>query len=157
MVMCGDQNQWISINLIYLNKYLYPTLITYFFISYFSWSLEHIGWGVIALQNICHFVRQLCSLRWSHNGCNSVSNHQPHDCLLNRLFKRRSKKTSKLCVTGLCVGNSPGTGEFPAQMASYAENGSIWWRHHVEFSYCVIWLTSLIYWPKFHLNEIFII
>ena len=31
------------------------------------------------------------------------------------------KKTSKLHVTGLCVGNSPGTGEFPAQMASNAE------------------------------------
>ena len=29
----------------------------------------------------------------------------------------------------LC-GNSPGTGEFPAQMASNAENVSIWWRHH---------------------------
>ena len=70
------------------------------------------------------------TLRWRHNGLDSVSNHQPHDCLLNRLFKRRSKKTSKLCVTGLCAGNSPGTGEFPAQMASYAENVSIWWRHH---------------------------
>ena len=41
------------------------------------------------------------------------------------------KKTSKLRVIGLCVGNSPGTGEFPAQMASNAENVSIWWRHHV--------------------------
>ena len=41
-----------------------------------------------------------------------------------------SKKTSKLRVTGLCAGNSPGTGEFPAQMASDAENVSIWWRHH---------------------------
>ena len=38
--------------------------------------------------------------------------------------------TSKLRVTGLCVGNSPGTGEFPAQMASNAENVSIWRRHH---------------------------
>ena len=37
----------------------------------------------------------------------SVSNHQPHDCLLNRLFTRRSKKTSKLRVTGLCERNSP--------------------------------------------------
>ena len=44
-----------------------------------------------------------------------VSNHQPHDCLHNRLFRRRSKKISKLCVTGLCAGNSPVTGEFPAQ------------------------------------------
>ena len=67
---------------------------------------------------------------WRHNGRGSVSNHQPHDCLLNHLFRRRSKKTSKLRVTGLCAGNSPGTGEFPAQMASYAENVSIWWRHH---------------------------
>ena len=49
----------------------------------------------------------------------------------NILFRCRSKKTSKLRVTGLCEGNSPGTGEFPAQMASNAENISIWWRHHI--------------------------
>ena len=48
-----------------------------------------------------------------------------------RLFRRRSKKTSKLRVTGLCAGNSPVTGEFTAEMASNAENVSIWWRHHV--------------------------
>ena len=54
----------------------------------------------------------------------------PHHCLLNRLFRRRSKKTSKLRVTGLCAGSSPGTGEFPAQMASNVVNVSIWWRHH---------------------------
>ena len=48
------------------------------------------------------------ALQWRHNDHDSVSNHQPHGCLLNRLFRRRSKKTSKLRVTGLCVGNSPG-------------------------------------------------
>ena len=58
------------------------------------------------------------SLQWRHNERDSVSNHQPHDCLLNCLFRHRSKKTSKLRVTGLCEGNSPGTGEFPAQRAS---------------------------------------
>ena len=47
-------------------------------------------------------------LRWHHNGHDGVSNHQPNHCLLNRLFRRRSKKTSKLRVIGLCVGNSPG-------------------------------------------------
>ena len=72
------------------------------------------------------------SLQWRHSGCDSVSKHQPHDCLLNRLFRRRSKKTSKLRVTGLCAGNSPMVGEFPAQMASNMENVSIWWRHHVK-------------------------
>ena len=74
----------------------------------------------------------MISLHWRHNGLDSVSIHQPHHCLLSRLFGHRSKKTSKLRVTGLCAGNSPGTGEFPAQMASYAENVSIWWRHHVK-------------------------
>ena len=49
---------------------------------------------------------------------------------LNRLFRRRSKKTSKLHVTGLCVGNSPLTGEFPTQRTSNPENISIWWHHH---------------------------
>ena len=70
------------------------------------------------------------ALQWRHNGCDSVSNHQPHQGLLNGLFMRRSKKTSKLRVTGLCAGNSPVTGEFPAQFASNAENVSIRWRHH---------------------------
>ena len=70
------------------------------------------------------------TLRWRHNWRDSVSNHQPLDCLLNRLFGCRSKKASKLRVTGLCAGNSPVTGEFPAQMASNAKNISIWWRHH---------------------------
>ena len=50
----------------------------------------------------------LVPLRWRHNDHDSVSNHQPHGCLLNRLFRRRSEKTSKFRVTGLCVGNSPG-------------------------------------------------
>ena len=70
-------------------------------------------------------------LQWRHNGRDGISNHQPQDCLLNSLFRRRSMKASKFRVTGLCAGNSPGTGEFPAQMASNAENVSIWWHHHV--------------------------
>ena len=68
-------------------------------------------------------------LQWRHNEHDGISNHQPYDCLLNRLFRRRSKKTLKLRVTSPCAGNSPVTGEFPAQRASNAENVSIWWRH----------------------------
>ena len=70
------------------------------------------------------------ALHWRHNGCDGVSHHQPYECLLPRLYRRKPKKTAKLRVTGLCAGNSPVTGEFPAQMASNAENVSIWWRHH---------------------------
>ena len=79
------------------------------------------------------------SLQWSHNGRDGVSNHQTHDCLLNSWFGCRSKKTSKLRVTGLCAGKSPGTGDFPAQMASNAENVSIWWRHHVVRKFDIMW------------------
>ena len=45
--------------------------------------------------------------QWRHNGRKSVSNHQPHNCVLNCLFRRRSKKITR-----------------------NAENVSIWWRHH---------------------------
>ena len=68
------------------------------------------------------------TLQWRHNERDGVSNPQPHDWLLNRLFK--AQKISKPRVTGLCEGNSPVTGEFPAQRASNAGNVSIWWRHH---------------------------
>ena len=55
-------------------------------------------------------LKWLYSLQWRHKGHDVVSDHQPHHCLLNCLFRRRSKKISKLRVTGLCVGNSPVTG-----------------------------------------------
>ena len=74
--------------------------------------------------------------------------------------RRRSKKTSKLRATGLCVGNSPVTGEFLAQRASYAENVSITWRHHdmsfdpsarkwkyINFSYRLAVYISAVYIP----------
>ena len=60
-------------------------------------------------------------LRWRHNGRDSVSNHQPHDCLLNFL-SLKALRHWPLC--------GEFTGKFPAQMASNAKNVSIWWRHH---------------------------
>ena len=82
-------------------------------------------------------------LQWRHNERDGVANHQHHDSLLYRLFRRISKKTSKLRVTGLCEGNSPVTGEFPAQKASNAENVSIWWCHHnILHYYPFMWWTQ---------------
>ena len=78
----------------------------------------------------CMPVGAMLPLQWRHNERDGVSNHQPHDCLLDRLFRRRSEKTSKLRITDLCAGNSPVTGELTAQRASNAEHVSIWWRHH---------------------------
>ena len=56
-----------------------------------------------------------------------------HMIVYSTVYSRpRSKRISKLRVTGLCAGNSPVTGEFPAQRASNAEKVSIWWRHHAQ-------------------------
>ena len=78
------------------------------------------------------------TLHWRHNECDGVSNHQRLHCLLKCWFRRGSKKTSKLRVAGLCVGNSPVTGEFPAQKASNAETGSIWWRHEQKLPLIIL-------------------
>ena len=86
--------------------------------------------------------KQGYSLKWRHNEHDGVSNHQPHDCLLNRLFRCRSKKASKLHITGLCEGNSPVTGEFPTQMASKVENVSICWDQHVIGDNISNWKTN---------------
>ena len=120
-------------------------------------------WFQAIRKNDHYFVNQVqhhmhvifITLRWRHNGCNSVSNHQPHDCLLNRLFRRRSKKTSKFRVPGFCAGNSPVTGEFPAQMARNAENISMWWRLHdipLLLTEISVGIRTWI-WNCFHLNS----
>ena len=48
----------------------------------------------LALLTIC--VDKDLILLWRLNECKGVSNHQHHDCLPNRLFRHKSKKTSKL-------------------------------------------------------------
>ena len=63
------------------------------------------------------------SLQWRQNRHDGVSNHQPHQCLLNRLFSADQRKHQ--ISAPLFEGNSPVTGEFPTQMASNAENVSI--------------------------------
>ena len=83
------------------------------------------------------------SLQWRHNEHDGVSNHRRLDCLLNRLFGRRSKKTSKLRVNGLCEGNPSVTRGISSQRASNAESVSIWWRHHVNVI-CSVLEVSLI-------------
>ena len=70
-----------------------------------KWLLNHVGNKAIRIGKYgpsnSVFIRvvvqvvvsssSLMTLQWRHNGCDCVSNHQPHNCLLNRLFGRRSK------------------------------------------------------------------
>ena len=78
---------------------------------FWIWTLSYMPFYSVRLlftdMTAAAYIRVI-SLRWRHNDRDGVSNHQPHGCLLNCLFRRRSKITSKLRVTGLCVGNSPG-------------------------------------------------
>ena len=101
----------------------------------------------IVMSRVCVIWKRV--KLWRHNEGEGVSNHQPHDCLLNRLFKAHIKGTSKLRVTGLCEGNSPVNSEFHAQRASNAENVSIWWRHHDSFlvtsSSMFVYIDSSLY------------
>ena len=53
------------------------------------------------------------TLQRRHSERHGVSNHQRFDCLANHLFSPILKKTSKLCVTGLCEGNPPVTVDSP--------------------------------------------
>ena len=110
----------------------YPISVWYTVYDEYVHLVAAVAWTVDIISSMEHTEANISDipLWWRHNELDGVSNHQPPDCLLNRLFGHRPKKTSKLRVTGLCARNSPGTGEFPAQMASNAENVSIWWRHH---------------------------
>ena len=101
--------------------------------------LTNATWIIRTKRKCCHFDEIIVAAwngqRYFHQHYNDVimsamASHQRRVCILNRLTRRRSKKTSKLRVTGLCEGNSPATGEFPAKRASNAENVSISWRHH---------------------------
>ena len=47
------------------------------------------------LSLTCTRTHTLISLQWRHNERDGVSNHQPHDCLLNRIFKAQNKENIK--------------------------------------------------------------
>ena len=112
---------------LFLHYWLYVWLVD----SLQKWPMTQICMTSLLLAwSVCCKKQSSCSLLWRLYGHDNVSNHQPRDCLFNLSFRRRSKKILKPRVTGHCAGNSPVTGEFPAQMASNAENISNWWRHH---------------------------
>ena len=104
-------------------------LLTYFLICMYatpmaiwrkrSWR-DAIDGSMLHTEN---YLSMTCpqTLQWRHNECDGVSNQWRLDCLLNRLFRRRSKKTSNFRATVLCEGNPAVTGEFPAQWASNIE------------------------------------
>ena len=100
-----------------------------------QWDGEPMRWGTNEMgDQWCapgrpHWLA-INSLQWRHNG--TIASQITSLTIIYSAFYSGAdqKKTSKLRVTGLCAGNSPMTDEFPAWMASNAENVSVWWRHH---------------------------
>ena len=122
----------VSISILLSSIWLLFSSLSY---SFYGYHRHNHGCHDTIIVNVATYITAvaitiICGIMWRHDGHDDVSNHQPHDCLRNRSFRHRSKKTSRFRATGLCAGNSPVTGEFPAHMASNAENVPIWRRHH---------------------------
>ena len=117
---CGH-HLWIKLR--NLSIVSHPVLITVGIVKSRRWNnCRLIGMGTVML---CRMTLNIFRCVFSHYSDHGVSNHRCLDCLLNRLFGCRSKKTSKLRVTGFREGNSPVISKFPVQRASNAENVSI--------------------------------
>ena len=72
------------------------------------------------------------TIQWRHNDHDGVSK-SPASRLFTQLFiQTQIKENIKATRHWPLCGEFTGTGEFPAQRASYAENVSIWWRHHEQ-------------------------
>ena len=144
--------------------WILPEVLIHKIIILFTDTFPHISFysclRFLTTTHIIHLISLLVfnsaiscvqfALQWHHNEHNCVSNHWRPCCLLNCLFRRRSKKTSKLHVTGLCEGNPPVTAEFPSQRASKVENVFHLITSSCGFSY----LSRVIH--DFRINDSFI-
>ena len=103
--------------------------------------------GILPLQlrytiRIMTAVCIMSPLLWFGTGWPSFSNDLQTDITVTSKWALwRLKSPASLLFTQPYIQgqikesiNSPVTGEFPAQMASNAENISIWWRHHDIYS-----------------------
>ena len=52
-------------------------------------------WRKYVSMNVTSTISTKClPLQWRHNGRDGISNHQPRDCLLNRLFLKKKHQSS---------------------------------------------------------------
>ena len=83
------------------------------------------------------------TLQWCQNERQGVSCHRRLDWLIKPLFRRRSKKISKLRITGLCEENPPGNSDSsrkgPVTQKMFPFDGVVmtsdisWWRNDISF------------------------
>ena len=98
-----------KVKFIFLVKYAHGFDVFYFnFVIFYSFTriIKSCFTGTEGVMAQCqwsnHDVWELTQLlQWRHNEHDGISNHLLLDCWLNRVFRHRSNKTSKLRVTGL--------------------------------------------------------
>ena len=108
------------------------------FTSSWIWELLHFQYRITivsfklwARYFVWNFKGSL-SLRWRHNGDDSVSNHQPHDCLLNRYTgadqSKHQSSASLAFVWGIHLGlvNSPH--KWPVTRKMFSFDDVIMWN-----------------------------
>ena len=97
---------------------------------------DPIIWSSITAKPIFHgtsiSMKNLNSLQWRNNELDGVSNHRSLGCLLNRLFRRRSKKKNQSSASLALVRRPVDSPHKWPVTANVAENVFIWWRHHVN-------------------------
>ena len=103
----------------YVVKFCWILAIFIFFIM--KWLIEYICCTMLCIVHHCDVTMSMMASK-------SLAYQQ----FTQPFVQEQIKEKSKLHVTGLCEGNLPVTGEFPAQRTSNTENVSIWWRHHVH-------------------------
>ena len=108
IVLLSNWVVWLEFDIKYYQPVNYKRACCQLVIFYFC-----SGSKVISNLNVTSSVVQFFTVQWRHNERDGVFKHWCIYCSLNHLFRRRSQKTSKLRVNGLCEGNSPVTGEFP--------------------------------------------
>ena len=70
-----------------------------FFVSLFLEQFISRKWILMLVHS-----QNFKSLQWRYNGRDGFSHHRPHDCLLNRLFRRRSKQHQSSASQAFVLG-----------------------------------------------------
>ena len=131
-----------------INYHSDVTWVHWHVISMTTWRfVQHLVRGSQKHQNLAGLLRESMSHHWFPLPKGEDAKYISHyyDVLMSAIAsqitsltivystiysRHRSKKTSKPRVTWPLCREFTGTGEFPEQKASNAENVSIWWRHY---------------------------
>ena len=103
-------------------------------------ELDHIPPGLFSsvVNPVTPLFNTLTKLQWRHNEHDGVSNHQPHDCLFNRLLKAHPKEDIKAprhwTLWGELTGDRwRGIHRWPVNSPHKRASNADWWRHHTFF------------------------